>query len=50
MSGGLHSNELNCDIRLELKFASALTANLTLVVVSEELAMLEIYKINHVVS
>ena len=46
--GGLRSKQLNGNIRLEMKFASALPANLTLLLLSEEPATLEIDQFNHV--
>ena len=46
--GGLHSKQLTGDIRLEMKFANPLAANVTLVLLSEESATLEIDQFNHV--
>ena len=46
--GGLHSKQLNGDIRVEMKFATQLAANLTLLLLSEEPATLEIDQFNHV--
>ena len=45
---GLHSKQLNGDIRLEMKFANPLAANVTLLLLSEEPATLEIDQFNHV--
>ena len=46
--GAVRSTQLNGDIRLEMKFAQATAANITLIVLSEEPATLEIDKFNHV--
>ena len=46
--GGLHSKQLNGDLRLEMKFATQLAANVTLLMLSEEPATLEIDQFNHV--
>ena len=46
--GSLRSNQVNGDIRLEMKFAAPTTGNITLLVLSEEPATLEIDKFNHV--
>ena len=46
--GGLHSKQINGDIRLEMKFATQLARNVTLLVLSEEPATLEIDQFNHV--
>ena len=46
--GGIHSKQLNGDIRLQMKFANPLTANVTLLLLSEESATLEIDQFNHV--
>ena len=45
--GGLHSKQLNGDIRLEMKFSPQLAANLTLILLSEELATVEICQFNN---
>ena len=46
--GGLHSKQLNGDIRLEMKFAKPLAANMTLLLLSAEPAKLQIDQVNHV--
>ena len=46
--GGLHSKQLNGDIRLELKFATALSAKVTLLLLSEEPGTVEIDQFNPV--
>ena len=46
--GGPHSKQVNGDIPLKMMFASALTANMTLLVMSEERATLDIAQFNHV--
>ena len=46
--GVLQSKHLNGDIRLEMKLATALGANVTLFLLSEEAATLEIDQFNHV--
>ena len=45
---GLHSKQLNGDIHPEMKLATALGANVTLFLLSEEAATLEIDQFNHV--
>ena len=45
----LQSKQLIGDIRLEMKFGNQLPANVTLNVLSEEPAMLEIAQLNNVV-
>ena len=46
--GGLHSKQLNGDMRLEMKFSPQLAGNVTLHVLSEDPATLEIDQFNHV--
>ena len=46
--GAVRSNQLNGDIRLEMKFTQATATNITLIVLSEEPATLEIDKFKHV--
>ena len=46
--GAVRSKQLTGDIRLEMKFRQATNANITLIVLSEEPATLEIDKFNHV--
>ena len=46
-SGRLHSKQLNCDIRQEMKFATALTATGTMLLLSEEPTTLEIAQFKH---
>ena len=46
--GGLHSKQLNGDLRLEMKFSPQLAGNVTLLLLSEEPATLEIDQFNHV--
>jgi len=46
--GAVRSNQLTGDIRLDMKFADALTGNVTLIILSEEPATLEIDKYGHV--
>ena len=44
--GGLNSKQLRCEIRLEMKFATALLVNVTLLLLSEEPGTLEIDQFN----
>ena len=46
--GGLHSKQLNGDIRVEMMFATQLAGNVTLILLSEEPATLEIDQFNKV--
>ena len=46
--GGLHWKQLSGDIRLEMKFGTALAANVTLLLLSEEPATMEIDQYQHV--
>ena len=46
--GAVRSNQVTGDIRLDVKFTAATTANINLIILSEEPATLEIDKFNHV--